>query len=62
VTRPGQWRFYAPDGRRLDTDHVAAAENRPLPNDPTIEPDAVTGHWTGEPLNIHYATSVLNQS
>jgi Domain of unknown function (DUF222) len=61
VIRPGVWRFYGPDGRRLDTDHAPAAASRPLPNDPSIAPDAVTGHWTGDKLNIHYATGVLNQ-
>jgi hypothetical protein len=29
--------------------------------DPTIEPDAVTGHRTGEPLQLGYGTSILNQ-
>jgi hypothetical protein len=61
VIRPGAWRFYAPDGRRLDTDRIPTRAGRSLPVDPTIAPDAVTGHWTGEPLDIHYATSVLNQ-
>jgi hypothetical protein len=60
VTRPGAWRFYAPDGRRLDTDHSARPAGRPLPTDPTVTPDAVTGYWNGEPLNVRYATSVLN--
>jgi hypothetical protein len=61
VKRPGVCRFYAPDGRRLDTDHTPTPADQPLPTDPTITPDAVTGHWTGEPLDIDYATSVLNQ-
>jgi hypothetical protein len=61
VLRPGVWRFYAPDGRRLDTDHAPAQAGGPLPADPAIEPDAVTGHWNGEPLHIGYATSILNQ-
>jgi hypothetical protein len=47
VIRPGTWRFYAPDGRRLDTNHTPARSGQPLPIDPTIEADAVTGHWTG---------------
>jgi hypothetical protein len=59
VIRPGAWRFYAPDGRRLDTNHTPQVASRPLPIDSTIAPDAVTGHWNGEPLNVHYATSVL---
>jgi hypothetical protein len=62
VLRPGSWRFYTPDGRRLDTHHPPEGAGRPLRADPTIAPDAVTGLWAGEPLDIHYATSVLNQS
>jgi hypothetical protein len=62
VIRPGAWRFYAPDGRRLDTNRTPNAAGQPLPTDPTIEPDAVTGHWTGDSLDVRYATSVLNQS
>jgi hypothetical protein len=62
VIRPGAWRFYAPDGRRLDTNHAPTATGQPLPVDPTVAPDAVTGHWNGEPLHIGYATSVLDQS
>jgi hypothetical protein len=61
VIRPGTWRFYASDGRRLDTDHAPVAASRPLPTDPTLEPDAVTGHWNGESVDVRYATSVLNQ-
>jgi Domain of unknown function (DUF222) len=61
VIRPGAWRFYAPDGRRLDTDYAPTAGAQPLPTDPTIEPDAVTGHWNGESVDVRYATSVLNQ-
>jgi hypothetical protein len=62
VIQPGLWRFYAPDGRRLDTDHTPTAASQPLPVDPTIQPDAVTGHWTGDPLDVHYAAAILNQS
>jgi hypothetical protein len=47
-------------GRRLDTNRTPNAAGQPLPTDPTIEPDAVTGHWTGDSLDIGYATSVLN--
>jgi hypothetical protein len=61
VIRPGAWRFYAPDGRRRDTDHTPAQAGQPLPTDPTIQPDAATGHWNGESLDIRYATSVLDQ-
>jgi Domain of unknown function (DUF222) len=61
VIRPGTWRFYTPDARRLDTDHTPTAEAQPLPTDHTIEPDAVTGHWNGESVDVRYATSVLNQ-
>jgi hypothetical protein len=61
VIRPGVWRFYAPDGRRLDTHHTPARASRPLPVDPTIQPDAVTGLWAGEPLHIGYATAILNE-
>jgi hypothetical protein len=50
VTRPGAWRFYPPDRRHLDTHHAPTRAKRPLPTDPTITPDAVTGHWNGETL------------
>jgi hypothetical protein len=62
VIRPGTWRFYAPDGRRLDTNHPPAAAGQPLPIDPTIQPDAVTGHWNGDTLDVHVATAILNQA
>jgi hypothetical protein len=61
VIRPGAWRFYSSDGRCLDTDHTPARASRPLPVDPTIAPDAVTGLWAGEPLRIGYATAVLKE-
>jgi hypothetical protein len=61
VIQPGAWRFYAPDGRRLDTHHTPAAASRPLPTDPTVAPEAVTGHWTGQPLHISYATGILTE-
>jgi hypothetical protein len=62
VIRPGVWRFYAPDGRRLDTRRTPTQASKPLPTDPRIQPDAVTGNWNGEPLHIGYATAVLNRS
>jgi hypothetical protein len=61
VIQPGAWRFYTPDGRRLDTNHTPATAAEPLPTDPEIASDAVTGHWNGEPLHLGYAISVLNQ-
>jgi hypothetical protein len=61
VKRPGVWRFYAPDGRRLDTRRTPTPASQPLPSDRTIQPDAVTGLWNGETLDVRYATSVLNQ-
>ena len=61
VTRPGGWRFYTPDGRRLDTSHPPTSAGQPLPTDPSITADAVTGKWNGEPLDVRYATSILNQ-
>jgi hypothetical protein len=62
VIRPGAWRFYAPDGRSLDTHHAPEAAGGQLPVDETVTSDAVTGLWAGEPLHISYATSILNQS
>jgi hypothetical protein len=62
VIRPGAWRFYSPDGRRLDTDHAPEAAGGQLLVDETVASDAVTGLWAGEPLHIGYATSILNQS
>jgi hypothetical protein len=61
VIRPGAWRFCASDGRHLDSHHASARASLPLPVDPSIAPDAVTGFWAGEPLDIRYATSILNQ-
>jgi hypothetical protein len=43
VIRPGAWRFCASDGRHLDTHHASARASLPLPVDPSIAPDAVTG-------------------
>jgi hypothetical protein len=62
VIRPGAWRFYAPDGRRLDTDHTPEVAGRPLPVDETVASDAVTGLWNGETLDVRCATSILNQA
>jgi hypothetical protein len=61
VIRPGAWRFYTPDGRRLDTHHTPEVAGQPLPVDPTIQPDAVTGHWKGDSLDVRYAVGILNQ-
>jgi hypothetical protein len=38
VTRPGAWRFYAPDGRRLDTHQTPARSGQPLPTDRPSNP------------------------
>jgi hypothetical protein len=62
VKRPGVWRFYTPDGRRLDTDHTTTAASTPLTHDPNIPADAITGHWNGEPLNIGNAVTILAAS
>jgi hypothetical protein len=62
VMQPGVWRFYAPDGRRLDTVRTPVAAVQPLRADPSITPDAVTGLWAGEPLDVRYATAVLSQA
>jgi hypothetical protein len=62
VKQPGVWRFYAPDGRRLDAVRTPVAAVQPLRADPSITPDAVTGLWAGEPLDVRYATAVLSQA
>jgi hypothetical protein len=62
VLRPDVWRFYTPYGRRLDTRRTATPASEPLPTDPTIQPDAVTGLWNAEAHDVRYATSVLNQN
>jgi hypothetical protein len=59
VKRPGVWRFYPPDGRRLDTDHTTTPATTPLANDPSIPADAVTGGWNGESVDVGYAVAVL---
>jgi hypothetical protein len=62
VKRPGVWRFYAPDGTRLDTDHTTAAASRPLPTETAVASDAVTGRWDGDSVDVRYAVAVLNSS
>jgi hypothetical protein len=38
VTRPGEWRFYTPDGRRLDTDHTTQVASLAAPDRPDRRP------------------------
>ncbi|HEX5496353.1 MAG TPA: DUF222 domain-containing protein [Mycobacteriales bacterium] len=60
VPRPGAWVFLAPDGRRLETEPPPPAACPPLPHDPTIAADAVTGHWSGQHLGVTPLLAMLD--
>jgi hypothetical protein len=49
---PATWRFRDPDGRTIAGMPAPLPAPGPLPQDPTIRPDAITGHWDGTPLNL----------
>ena len=49
--RPGEWVLTSPDGLRVGPRPTMPATVPPLPHDPAIAADAVTGHWAGERLD-----------
>jgi hypothetical protein len=59
TTQPVGWLFRDPDQRAILTTPPAAPAAEPLPDNPTLEADAVTGQWDGTGLNLPNATSAL---
>jgi hypothetical protein len=59
TTQKTGWLFHDPDHRAIPTTPPAAPIVEPLPSNPEIAADAVTGKWGGEGLNLPWATSIL---
>jgi hypothetical protein len=53
------WLFHDPDHRAVPTTPPTAPVVEPLPFNDEITPDAVTGKWGGEGLDLSFATSLL---
>jgi hypothetical protein len=61
VRKPGQYVLLAPSGLAVGPHPDLPSMVDPLPHDEDIEPDAVTGGWTGERLSLAYAADLLAQ-
>jgi hypothetical protein len=59
IPEPGRWVFLAPDGRRVPATPPTPAEPTSLPYDDDIAADAVTGHWSGQRLDLDLALASL---
>ena len=58
--RPGSWALLSPAGVTVDpTPTPPPAPVPPLPHDPSVRDDAVSGHWDGSRLDVAYTTSCL---
>jgi hypothetical protein len=58
-TAPVNWMFRAPDGRTIRATPAPARPAGDLRYDTRIRPDAITGKWCGEPLDLHAAVQAL---
>jgi Domain of unknown function (DUF222) len=56
---PATWTFHTPDGRTLRATPDPTPPTEPLPHNPAIRSDAVTGKWAGEHLDLHAAVEAL---
>ncbi|HMC72455.1 MAG TPA: DUF222 domain-containing protein [Mycobacteriales bacterium] len=56
---PGIWALLSPAGVTIDQRPAAADAVPPLLHDPTLDPDAVSGHWDGRPLRVHDTCAAL---
>jgi len=57
--RPGQWALLSPAGVTIDTTAPPPAV-APLPEDPDLPADAVSGHWDGERMRLDDAVAALS--
>jgi hypothetical protein len=60
--RPGEWALLSPAGVTVEAHSPAPATAAPLPHDPTLASDAVSGHWDGERLRLEDACSALTDN
>ena len=59
VPRPGEWVLLGPAGVTVANAPEPTPTVDPLPHDDTVASDAVTGHWSGETLDLAAAVDVL---
>ena len=57
--RPGQWALLSPAGVTIDDTAPTPPAVEPLPDDPSLTPDAVSGHWDGERMRLDSAVAAL---
>jgi hypothetical protein len=57
--RPGAWALLSPAGVTVEPHSPTPTPVPPLPHNPTLAPDAVSGHWDGQPLHVQDACSAL---
>jgi hypothetical protein len=57
--RAGQWALLSPAGVTVEARSPIPVPTGPLPHDPTLAPDAVSGHWDGERLRVQDACGAL---
>jgi hypothetical protein len=51
IREPGQWVLLGPGGIRVGPHPEVHEPSAPLPIDPDVKPDAVTGRWDGSVLD-----------
>ena len=57
--RPGQWVMLSPAGVTIDDTAPKPPTVAPLQDDPTLNPDAVSGHWHGDRMRLEDTVAAL---
>src|SRR4051812_2450296 len=58
--RPGQWALLSPAGVTIDDTAPTPPTVEPLPEDPNLAPDAVSGHWEGDRMRLEDTVAALS--
>jgi len=62
VRGPGQWVLISPDGVRVGPHPEPQQPAEPLPVDPDVAADAVTGHWDGSRLDPNPIVTMVQRT